>query len=53
MKKEEAGLTILITAVVVPFVASFVNYGANVLIELIEKRRVAKEKKNKPQEKGA
>lgn len=53
MKKEEVGLTVLVTAVIVPFVASFVNYAANVIIDTIEKRRVAKEKKNKQQEKGA
>lgn len=49
MKKDEVGLTVLVTGVIIPFVASFVTYTADVIIEIIDKRRVAKQKKKSKQ----
>jgi hypothetical protein len=45
MKKDEVGLTILVTGVIVPFITAFVNYATDVIIDAIEKGRKAKAKK--------
>ena len=47
MKKDEVGLTILVTGVIVPLVASFANYASEVIIDALERKRISKLKKKK------